>query len=42
MGDVRTFRDLDVYRNAMDLAMRLFDLSHPEKWMIRPRSAADA
>jgi four helix bundle protein len=27
MGDVRTFRDLDVYRNAMDLAMRLFDLS---------------
>ncbi len=25
--DVRTFRDLDVYKNAMDLAMRLFELS---------------
>jgi four helix bundle protein len=25
--DVRTFRDLDVYRNAIELAMRIFELS---------------
>jgi four helix bundle protein len=27
MGVVRTFRDLDVYKNAMDLAMQIYELS---------------
>ncbi len=27
MSDVRSFRDLDVYKNPMQLAMRIYDLS---------------
>ena len=27
MGVIRTFRELEVYRNAMDVAMRVFELS---------------
>ncbi len=31
MGSIRHFRELDVYRMAMDAAM----LSHPDQWTIR-------
>jgi hypothetical protein len=35
MGNIRHFRELEVYRAAMDAALRIFMISHPDEWTIR-------
>ena len=45
MSLIRSYRELDVYQNPMELTMRIFELTkqlkmagQPEKWLINPRS----
>ena len=46
MSLVRHYRELDVYQNAMNLAMNVFEqtirmANQPEKWLIKPRKGGN-